>query len=102
MGRCICKKKFRGSAVLFLTVATAAMVSAIALSLVKINAASSSKLLLSKRQMQAQQYALTEAELVKALPFREISTVTTSGKESVWGNADYLKEIYKENESTTS
>lgn len=90
------KKKFRGSAALFLTVATAAMVSAIALSLVKINAAASSKLLLTKRQLQAQQYALTEAELVKALPYRNISSDTynlnTYGTVPISGS-DYYKKV---------
>ncbi|MBQ0066756.1 MAG: hypothetical protein KBS60_01020 [Phascolarctobacterium sp.] len=95
------RKKFKGSAALFLTVATAAMVSAIAISLVKINAASSSKLLLSKRQMQAQQYALTEADLVKALRFREISHDTynlgTSGTVQISGS-DYYKNVVIGNE----
>lgn len=95
--KCICKTKFRGSAALLLTVATAAMVSAIALSLVKINSAGSTKLLLSKRQMQAQQYALTEADLVKALRYDDISrdryNLKTYGASIIPGS-DYYKDVY--------
>lgn len=72
------------------------MVSAIALSLVKINAAASSKLLLSKRQLQAQQYALTEAELVKALPYNDVSrnayNLDTYGTVQISGS-DYYKNV---------
>ncbi|MBQ0066757.1 MAG: tail fiber protein [Phascolarctobacterium sp.] len=67
-------KKFKGSAILVLTVVTATMIAAIALSLVKLNSAATSTVLMNKTQVQAQQYALAEASLVRAMRYTELST----------------------------
>lgn len=67
-------KKFKGSAILVLTVVTATMISAIALSLVKLNSAATSTVMTNKTQVQAQQYALAEASLVRAMRYAELST----------------------------
>lgn len=68
------KQKFKGSAILVLTVVTATMIAAIALSLVKLNSAATSTVLTNKTQVQAQQYALSEASLVRAMRYAEIAT----------------------------
>lgn len=67
------KQKFKGSAILVLTVVTATMIAAIALSLVKLNSAATSTVLTNKTQVQAQQYALAEASLVRAMRYAEIA-----------------------------
>lgn len=68
------RKKFKGSAILVLTVITATMIATIALSLVKLNSAATSTMMSNKTQVQAQQYALAEASLVRAMRYAEIPT----------------------------
>lgn len=79
------QKKFKGSAVLALTVVTAVMLASIALSLVKLNSSATSTLFNNKTQVQAQQYALAEANLLRAIRYRELTDtaggyMTNSGK----------------------